>query len=76
MVLEKPQKSLEGLLQTICNVDLDKSLRTRDWTERPLPPTMLRYARTDMQYLLWIADVLTAELKEVKKYDESIRRSN
>ncbi|XP_013608260.1 PREDICTED: exosome complex exonuclease RRP6-like [Brassica oleracea var. oleracea] len=76
LLLEKPQKSLEGLLQTICNVDTDKTLRTRDWTERPLPPTMLRYARTDTQYLLWIADVLTAELKEVKKYDESIRRSN
>ncbi|WZZ89679.1 hypothetical protein YC2023_118258 [Brassica napus] len=71
LVLEKPQKSLEGLLQTICNVDLDKSLRTRDWTERPLPPTMLRYARTDMQYLLWIADVLTAELKEARIHDES-----
>ncbi|XP_013722178.1 protein RRP6-like 3 [Brassica napus] len=55
---------------------LNLSLQTRDWTERPLPPTMLRYARTDTQYLLWIADVLTAELKEVKKYDESIRRSN
>ncbi|CAN7066647.1 unnamed protein product [Brassica rapa subsp. trilocularis] len=76
LVLEKPQKSLEGLLQTICNVDTDKSLRTRDWTERSLPPKMLRYARTDTQYLLWIADVLTAELKELKKYDESIRRSN
>ncbi|KAL0646881.1 hypothetical protein Bca4012_045172 [Brassica carinata] len=76
LLLEKPQKSLDGLLQTICNVDTDKTLRTRDWTERPLPPTMLRYARTDTQYLLWIADVLTAELKEVKKYDESIRRSN
>ncbi|CAN7066976.1 unnamed protein product [Brassica rapa subsp. trilocularis] len=73
---EKPQKSLEGLLQTICNVDTDKTLRTRDWTERPLPPKMLRYARTDTQYLLWIADVLAAELKELKKYDECIRRCN
>ncbi|XP_048598107.1 protein RRP6-like 3 [Brassica napus] len=76
LVLEKPQKSLEGLLQTICNVDTDKTLRTRDWTERPLPPKMLRYARTDTQYLLWIADVLAAELKELKKYDECIRRCN
>ncbi|CAN6861762.1 unnamed protein product [Brassica oleracea] len=93
LVLEKPQKSLEGLLQTICNVDLDKSLRvsvfycmcvffsvvssvlsmlnlslqTRDWTERPLPPTMLRYARTDMQYLLWIADAV--KLANREQYD-------
>ncbi|KAH0859914.1 hypothetical protein HID58_088175 [Brassica napus] len=74
LLLEKSQKSLEVVSSVLSMLNL--SLQTRDWTERPLPPTMLRYARTDTQYLLWIADVLTAELKEVKKYDESIRRSN
>ncbi|CAN6861280.1 unnamed protein product [Brassica oleracea] len=37
---------------------------------------MLRYARSDTQYLLEITNVLTAELKEGKKYDEAIMRSN
>ena len=52
------------------------SLQLQDWTKRPLSQIMLRYARRDTHYLLEIVDVLTAELKEDKKYDEAIRRSN
>ena len=52
------------------------SLQLQDWTKRPLSQIMLRYARSDTQYLLEITNVLTAELKEGKKYDEAIRRSN
>ncbi|KAF3501790.1 hypothetical protein F2Q69_00043612 [Brassica cretica] len=66
LVLEEPQKSLKGLLRTICKL--------QDWTKRPLSQIMLRYARSDTQYLLEITNVLTAELKEGKKYDEAIRR--
>ncbi|KAF3566656.1 hypothetical protein DY000_02017056 [Brassica cretica] len=36
----------------------------QDWTKRPLSQIMLRYARSDTQYLLEITNVLTAELKE------------
>lgn len=52
------------------------SLQVQDWTKRPLSQIMLRYARSDTQYLLEITNVLTAELKEGKKYDEAIRRSD
>ncbi|KAF2573064.1 hypothetical protein F2Q70_00004938 [Brassica cretica] len=55
LVLEEPQKSLKGLLRIICKL--------QDWTKRPLSQIMLRYARSDTQYLLEITNVLTAELQ-------------
>uniref|UniRef100_A0A1J3HRD2 Exosome complex exonuclease rrp6 n=1 Tax=Noccaea caerulescens TaxID=107243 RepID=A0A1J3HRD2_NOCCA len=63
-VLSKPQRSLAYLLETVCGVATNKLLQREDWRQRPLSEEMVQYARTDARYLLYIADRLTAELKQ------------
>ncbi|XP_057956377.1 protein RRP6-like 3 isoform X2 [Malania oleifera] len=63
-VLSKPQKSLAYLLETYSGVITNKLLQREDWRQRPLSAEMVQYACTDAHYLLYIADCLTAELKQ------------
>ncbi|XP_020884170.1 protein RRP6-like 3 isoform X5 [Arabidopsis lyrata subsp. lyrata] len=70
-VLSKPQRSLAYLLETVCGVATNKLLQREDWRQRPLSEEMVRYARTDAHYLLYIADSLTAELKQLATEDSS-----
>ncbi|RAL41831.1 hypothetical protein DM860_009013 [Cuscuta australis] len=62
-VLSKPQTSLAYLLKTYCGVVTNKELRREDWRQRPLPQEMVRYAKKDSHYLLYIARCLYEELK-------------
>ncbi|XP_050901257.1 protein RRP6-like 3 isoform X3 [Lathyrus oleraceus] len=64
-VLSKPQKSLAYLLETYCGVMTNKLLQREDWRQRPLSEEMVHYARTDAHYLLYIANCLIAELKQL-----------
>ncbi|GLU17381.1 hypothetical protein SLE2022_337500 [Rubroshorea leprosula] len=64
-VLSKPQKSLAYLLETYCSVEKNKSLQREDWRHRPLPVDMVQYAQADAHYLLYIANCLIAEMKEL-----------
>ncbi|XP_058729635.1 protein RRP6-like 3 isoform X1 [Vicia villosa] len=64
-VLSKPQKSLAYLLETYCGVTTNKLLQREDWRQRPLSEEMVHYARTDAHYLLYIANCLIAELKQL-----------
>ncbi|XP_020973967.1 protein RRP6-like 3 isoform X1 [Arachis ipaensis] len=64
-VLSKPQKSLAYLLETYCSVTTNKLLQREDWRQRPLSAEMVHYARTDAHYLLYIANCLIAELKQL-----------
>ncbi|XP_038887745.1 protein RRP6-like 3 [Benincasa hispida] len=66
-VLSKPQKSLAYLLETYCGVATNKMLQREDWRQRPLPADMVQYARTDAHYLLYIANCLLSELKQVNE---------
>ena len=78
-VLDEPSLSLTHLLETRCHLRenddgkveagaaapaLDKRLfQTADWRIRPLPDSMLQYARRDTHYLLFIYDRLREELE-------------
>eukprot|EP01062_Namystynia_karyoxenos_P008728 TRINITY_DN13074_c0_g1_i1.p1 TRINITY_DN13074_c0_g1~~TRINITY_DN13074_c0_g1_i1.p1 ORF type:complete len:801 (+),score=330.61 TRINITY_DN13074_c0_g1_i1:87-2405(+) len=53
---------LGHLLRYFCDVNTDKRFQTADWRQRPLPEDMLRYARMDTHYLLYIADQLRNRL--------------
>ncbi|XP_061348771.1 protein RRP6-like 3 [Gastrolobium bilobum] len=64
-VLSKPQKSLAYLLETYCGVTTNKLLQREDWRQRPLSAEMVHYARTDAHYLLYIANCLIIELKQL-----------
>ncbi|XP_027346451.1 protein RRP6-like 3 isoform X3 [Abrus precatorius] len=64
-VLLKPQKSLAYLLETYCGVTTNKLLQREDWRQRPLSAEMVHYARTDAHYLMYIANCLINELKQL-----------
>ncbi|XP_030639916.1 exosome complex component 10 [Chanos chanos] len=56
------RNSLDHLLKVYCNVDSDKRYQLADWRIRPLPEEMLKYARADTHYLLYVYDRLRADL--------------
>ncbi len=55
---------LAFLLQNYCNVTADKKYQLSDWRVRPLEEEMLKYAREDTHYLLYIYDVMREALIE------------
>lgn len=61
-VLQLERNSLEFLLQHFCDITADKEYQTADWRLRPLPSEMLKYAREDTHYLLYIHDVMQQSL--------------
>ncbi|KFV72281.1 Exosome component 10, partial [Dryobates pubescens] len=63
-LLNLGRHSLEHLLKLYCNVDADKQYQLADWRIRPLPADMVRYARDDTHYLLYIYDKVREALWE------------
>lgn len=61
-ILQYPHFSLSYLLQRFCNVTAQKQYQLADWRTRPLSDAMIRYAREDTHYLLYIYDELRNEL--------------
>uniref|UniRef100_A0A8C9MIP6 Exosome complex component 10 n=1 Tax=Serinus canaria TaxID=9135 RepID=A0A8C9MIP6_SERCA len=55
-LLNLGRHSLDHLLKLYCSVDADKKYQLADWRIRPLPEEMIRYAREDTHYLLYIYD--------------------
>ena len=56
--------SLAALHERELGVELPKGNRMTDWLERPLRPAQLDYAAADVDRLLEIHDLLTAQLNE------------
>ncbi|XP_010527545.1 PREDICTED: protein RRP6-like 2 [Tarenaya hassleriana] len=69
-VLKLERNSLEFLLQHFCGVTANKEYQNADWRIRPLPDEMIRYAREDTHYLLYIYDLMRIKLQTVPKEDE------
>ncbi|TDH68751.1 hypothetical protein CCR75_000334 [Bremia lactucae] len=61
-LLQYPRFSLAYLLKRHCNIDADKQYQLADWRKRPLDSNMVKYAREDTRYLLYIYDRLKKEL--------------
>jgi len=57
--------SLAALLDRFLGVTIPKGDRLTDWLKRPLTEDQLRYAASDVEYLLQLTDRLTAELDEL-----------
>jgi ribonuclease D len=49
---------LANLLASLCSVSTNKAFQVSDWRTRPLPEDMVKYARLDTHYLLYIRDKL------------------
>ena len=58
------ETGLASLLEMRFDVLSDKKYQKKDWSQRPLPEAMLKYAVQDICYLLPLADMLERELIE------------
>jgi ribonuclease D len=58
------ETSLEAMLRTRFQVDLNKKFQQADWSRRPLSPEMVEYAAMDGRYLIPLARALEKELEE------------
>ena len=51
-------------MQHYCSIKVDKRYQLSDWRQRPLPLAMVRYAREDTHYLLYIFDKIRLDLEK------------
>ncbi|XP_061372685.1 protein RRP6-like 2 [Gastrolobium bilobum] len=70
-MLKLERNSLEYLLRHYCGATANKEYSTADWRLRPFPDEMLKYAREDTHYLLYIYDLMRIELFSLPKDSES-----
>ncbi|KDP39663.1 hypothetical protein JCGZ_02683 [Jatropha curcas] len=70
-VLKLERNSLEYLLQYFCGVTANKEYQNADWRLRPLSDEMLRYAREDTHYLLYIYDMMRVKLLSMPADNEN-----
>ena len=63
-VLGLKSAGLAFLLLELCGVIADKKYQLSDWRQRPIPEEMLKYAREDTYYLLYMYDELRKQLLE------------
>ena len=55
---------LGRLLADIMDVHIDKGLARTNWSQRPLPQTLMQYAADDVRYLVALAEKLLQQLEE------------
>ncbi|XP_049945111.1 exosome component 10 isoform X1 [Schistocerca serialis cubense] len=63
-VLGLAHLSLAFVLKHYCHVTADKHYQLADWRIRPLPEELVKYAREDTHYLLYVYDLMKNELLE------------
>ncbi|XP_014214154.2 exosome component 10 [Copidosoma floridanum] len=73
--LELPFLSLSYLLKLFCQIDINKHFQLADWRIRPLPNELLRYAREDTHYLLYLKNVLSNALIDAAHGQSNILKS-
>lgn len=74
-LLQFPYLSLAFLLKKYCGIDPNKHFQLADWRIRPLPEELMKYAREDTHYLLYIKDLLKNELIELANGQNNILRT-
>ncbi|OQU93201.1 hypothetical protein SORBI_3001G498600 [Sorghum bicolor] len=80
-VLQMERNSLEHLLLHFCGVTAKKEYQNADWRSRPLPDEMIKYAREDTHYLLYIYDLMRQRLQKESTFENDLllevhKRSN
>lgn len=63
-ILNFPSNSLAFLLEHYVQLSVDKKYQLADWRIRPLPSEMIKYAREDTHYLLYIYDRIKNDLNQ------------
>lgn len=64
-LLGEPRIGLADLLRKYFSVELDKRFQKADWSQRPLPSEMVRYAAADTSHLHRLVEILEPRLKEL-----------
>ncbi len=67
--------SLASLLDRYMNVSLAKGDRLTDWLRRPLTDAQQKYAAADVDNLLELTDILTAQLEDLGRLDWALDES-
>ncbi len=67
--------SLASLLDRYMNIALAKGDRLTDWLQRPLTDAQLKYAAADVDNLLELTDILSAELVTLGRLDWALDES-
>lgn len=63
------------LCKTMLNIDLDKTMQTANWLQRPLKNELLEYAIKDVDYLIPLYRDLSKSITERKLWDTYYSRS-
>ncbi|XP_065061459.1 exosome complex component 10-like [Rhopilema esculentum] len=74
-ILQLARFSLAFLLKEYCDIAADKQYQLADWRLRPLPDEMVKYAREDTHYLLYIYDKLRDILFEKAEGQSSLMKA-
>jgi exosome complex exonuclease RRP6 len=74
-LLNFPHLSLSYLLKHYCNLEPDKKFQLADWRIRPLNEEMLKYAREDTHYLLFIYIQMKNELISKGNADKNLLKA-
>lgn len=61
--------SLGALVKEVTGVVMDKSPRMADWSQRPLPPALLRYALDDVTHLCPVYESFADRLRGLDRED-------
>ena len=64
-----PQLGYAALVNELFDKELPKSHTRADWTKRPLPDAMLKYAAEDVEFLLDAFDLLNERLEALGRAD-------
>lgn len=73
--LNLPYLSLAYLLSKYCSISPNKHFQLADWRIRSLPAELIKYAREDTHYLLYIKDMLKNQLIESANGKSNILKS-
>jgi len=68
-LLGYPRVALGTLTEEVLGLRLEKGHSAADWSVRPLPTEMLRYAALDVEVLVELRDALASQLDEAGKGD-------
>jgi len=63
MFLGCRQTGLSAVVKKHFNIMLEKKFQKKDWSVRPLPKAMMRYAASDTVHLIPLAEILIQELR-------------
>jgi len=77
-MLGRKKLGLDSLLEEKFGITVNKRFQRADWSRRPLPADMLRYAQLDTHFLIEIRNWLAGELKQAGRWEiaqEDFRRA-